>query len=682
MSSSPLGNESSDSNCDTNAPDNPQQQDYGTTRDASSDRAEIVHPGPHDVLLGRGGGTNNHIGNKNFRDLVTRNKMRYLACSKVDKPKVARDVVNIWKKLEPPGRFLQRKDETIRGPGSVRDEDVVWIEVDDQEARKKASQCLRERTPDVQPILAQLREDDRHPSDAISLADRAILSRSGGNHPSATRGTSVGSILTDRTGADHMFRMSNQNAMLRRGSMPATVHSSTVGLVPGLPAPAQATMRRISLPPTSQYVPQQQQPPLDLIPSWQHQTQSDSYTAIERTTNTINNDINNINFLQGQVQQQILSNRESMMHHQRMAMRSATMMPTSQANPTMLDMGRPVVGMGMSMSPQQFQRNAIMAQAMGGEAQRLMQRQQLLLQQHQQLLAEQERLVRKEHMIASREVALAQQQQLLVDQMQQQPGFFGGPHAVTSTNLAGGKLGVPEWEPVPLAEEEEYTIPLAGEPDLQSSTNVVGAVSKRNTTTSSIKDIKVETVKSNDNIKRKKDDETGDKPSTGQKADGDEMSEQTLDPAPAALIEANDPQGTATEYRKLLDAYLNNHQNSIPSLGSHGDLDQDREEDEDRTIDGVTPSDWIEQQLLNEDSGDLSMSTRDRPKPPQRSSSKKSLMSLASSAEHMSFAFSEMDHFEDLSKEENKRSTNRSMSILSANTNMSELTDFDDLDCM
>jgi hypothetical protein len=76
----------------------------------------------------------------------------------VDKPKVAREVVAIWRKMVPAGRFLARKDETKRGPGSVKANDNVWYEVGDKKAREKASQCLRERTPDVLPYIKHLRD--------------------------------------------------------------------------------------------------------------------------------------------------------------------------------------------------------------------------------------------------------------------------------------------------------------------------------------------------------------------------------------------------------------------------------------------------------------------------------------------------------------------------------------------
>ena len=70
----------------------------------------ITHPGPNDILLGRGGGTNQHSGNVKFRKLVATHKLRYLAATKADKPSVARDVVREWRSMDPPGRFLAKVD--------------------------------------------------------------------------------------------------------------------------------------------------------------------------------------------------------------------------------------------------------------------------------------------------------------------------------------------------------------------------------------------------------------------------------------------------------------------------------------------------------------------------------------------------------------------------------------------
>lgn len=121
-----------------------------------TDSTLITKPGENDVLCGRGGGTNNHAGNIKFRAMVNEHKLRYLAASKVEKPKVAREVVNLWRGMTPPGRFLTRKNDAAKGPGSVKAEGVVWIDVGDKKAREKASQCLRERTPDVIPFVKEL----------------------------------------------------------------------------------------------------------------------------------------------------------------------------------------------------------------------------------------------------------------------------------------------------------------------------------------------------------------------------------------------------------------------------------------------------------------------------------------------------------------------------------------------
>jgi hypothetical protein len=109
---------------------------------------------------GRGGGSNNHIGNVSFRKLVGEHKVQYFAASKVQKPQVARLVVKKWRELDPPGRFLIRKDEPKKTSASrSNSNEGVWYEVGDQKAREKASQCLRERTADVVPYIKQIRQE-------------------------------------------------------------------------------------------------------------------------------------------------------------------------------------------------------------------------------------------------------------------------------------------------------------------------------------------------------------------------------------------------------------------------------------------------------------------------------------------------------------------------------------------
>jgi hypothetical protein len=91
-----------------------------------------------DVKLGRGGDANSHIGNIKFRQLINQYKPRYTAASRSNKPFVAEEVVQIWRNLDPPGRFLIRTDPVLG-------DDSTWHDVGDKRARKKASQALREK---------------------------------------------------------------------------------------------------------------------------------------------------------------------------------------------------------------------------------------------------------------------------------------------------------------------------------------------------------------------------------------------------------------------------------------------------------------------------------------------------------------------------------------------------------
>lgn len=143
--------------------DDDEEEDVEAQRRRQS--TPIAVPGPHDVLLGRGGGTNNHHGNVKFRQLVGEHKMQYFAASKVQKPRVARLVVELWRKMDPPGRFLERARTNNRRDSSASSASRIpaalqgaWFEVGDKKAREKASQCLRERTAEVMPYIKKLRE--------------------------------------------------------------------------------------------------------------------------------------------------------------------------------------------------------------------------------------------------------------------------------------------------------------------------------------------------------------------------------------------------------------------------------------------------------------------------------------------------------------------------------------------
>lgn len=95
-----------------------------------------------DILLGRGGATNHHKGNKRFRDIVALHRPDYLAAPKIRKPDVSRKIVKGIRNASPPGRFLKKGD------------DGKWFDVGDKKAAEKASQALREKGPEARKARA------------------------------------------------------------------------------------------------------------------------------------------------------------------------------------------------------------------------------------------------------------------------------------------------------------------------------------------------------------------------------------------------------------------------------------------------------------------------------------------------------------------------------------------------
>ena len=166
----------------------------GTNPTGQVQLMNIAVPGPNDVLCGRGGGANNHEGNIRFRKMVAEQKRRYLTADKRDKPQVARDIVQMWREQDPPGRFLAQ--DKPGGPGAPGGPDGanqlqalaalmmqaggnpsaaalmnlggsgLWNDIGDKKAREKASQCLRERTPDVIKFIKELEEKKQQEEEA------------------------------------------------------------------------------------------------------------------------------------------------------------------------------------------------------------------------------------------------------------------------------------------------------------------------------------------------------------------------------------------------------------------------------------------------------------------------------------------------------------------------------------
>jgi len=101
-------------------------------------------PSKSDVLCGRGGAINNHLGNIYFRSLVNDRKVAYKSCSnKARKAKISLDIITRIKCSG--GRYLEREkvDSPTTGESKVTG---YWVEVDNVKAMSKTSQALREVT--------------------------------------------------------------------------------------------------------------------------------------------------------------------------------------------------------------------------------------------------------------------------------------------------------------------------------------------------------------------------------------------------------------------------------------------------------------------------------------------------------------------------------------------------------
>ena len=135
-------------------------------------RVGIMEPGPNDCLFGRGGGTNRHPGNKRYRKMVEDKKDKYLKTKFLDKSLVAMEIINEWRALDPPGRFLKQNDATKH-----------WDDVGDKKASEKTSQALREKTR-----TKQCREGERTIDDGdVSSSEKPNATASSGKARRRTR---------------------------------------------------------------------------------------------------------------------------------------------------------------------------------------------------------------------------------------------------------------------------------------------------------------------------------------------------------------------------------------------------------------------------------------------------------------------------------------------------------------
>lgn len=69
--------------------------------------SDIYEPHENDVLMGRGGKNNQHVGNEKLRVIARGRCDAYQQASKKGKSIISREIVQIVRDLKPPGRCVQ-----------------------------------------------------------------------------------------------------------------------------------------------------------------------------------------------------------------------------------------------------------------------------------------------------------------------------------------------------------------------------------------------------------------------------------------------------------------------------------------------------------------------------------------------------------------------------------------------
>jgi hypothetical protein len=122
--------------------------------------------GENDVLSGRGGGTNVHLGNRYFRDLINSNRRTYLKARKNDKPAISRGIVQAIRAGG--GKFLKKCETT-----------GLWFEIGDDAAREKTSQALRQRAPEMRKLLFKTKGQE----EAVQVQQQQLQEQGEQPHP-------------------------------------------------------------------------------------------------------------------------------------------------------------------------------------------------------------------------------------------------------------------------------------------------------------------------------------------------------------------------------------------------------------------------------------------------------------------------------------------------------------------
>lgn len=188
---------------------------------------------PDDVLCGRGGMTNNHEGNRRFRELVAQHQSEYLLAKKKQKMEIANRIVRIIEHRG--GRFLKKHA------------DGVWAPVPPKKAQTKTSQALREGLdvrhktirPEKMPRRYRQEDEEEHgPRKRVKVVDGRVILAAAPAQPQERSSPSV-ALADDETASHHAYLGSvhddaDADAHSEQG-VPELTHDPTIPHIFGLP---------------------------------------------------------------------------------------------------------------------------------------------------------------------------------------------------------------------------------------------------------------------------------------------------------------------------------------------------------------------------------------------------------------------------------------------------------------
>jgi hypothetical protein len=82
-----------------------EDDENSTPSSTSTKMSGVVRPHENDVLMGRGGKNNQHSGNEKLREFARERCDDYQRASKKGKSRISKELVEIVRKMDPPGRY-------------------------------------------------------------------------------------------------------------------------------------------------------------------------------------------------------------------------------------------------------------------------------------------------------------------------------------------------------------------------------------------------------------------------------------------------------------------------------------------------------------------------------------------------------------------------------------------------